>query len=64
MSEDARTYTFTLREGVFFNNGEAFTADSVKFSIERVLSDAWTNGLKAQMKAVETVEVLSPDAVR
>lgn len=63
LSEDARTYTFTLREGVFFNNGEAFTADSVKFSIERVLSDAWTNGLKAQMKAVETVEVLSPHQV-
>ena len=29
VSEDNLTYTFTLREGVTFHNGEAFTADDV-----------------------------------
>jgi peptide/nickel transport system substrate-binding protein len=35
ISEDGTEYTFTLREGVTFHNGEPFTADSVVFSWER-----------------------------
>lgn len=37
ISEDGLTYTFNLREGVTFHNGESFTADDVVFSINRVL---------------------------
>jgi ABC-type transport system substrate-binding protein len=32
VSEDGRTYTFTLRQGVTFHNGEPFNADSVVFT--------------------------------
>lgn len=56
VSDDGRTYTFTLEEGVTFSNGEALTADDVVFSIERVKSDDWTVSLKAQMDKVESVE--------
>ena len=49
LSEDRKTYTFKLREGATFSNGEAFTAEDVKFSIERVQSDAWVSSLKAKM---------------
>lgn len=35
VSEDGLTYTFTLREGVKFHNGNAVTADDVKYSIEK-----------------------------
>jgi peptide/nickel transport system substrate-binding protein len=35
ISEDGTTYTFTLREGVTFHNGEPFNADAVVFSWER-----------------------------
>lgn len=64
VSEDRRTYEFTLREGVRFSNGAEFTAEDVKFSIERVKSDAWTISLKKGMDVVESVEVLSPTKVR
>ena len=38
ISDDGLTYTFDLRDGVTFHNGEAFTADDVVFSIENVLT--------------------------
>lgn len=35
VSEDGLTYTFTLREGVKFHNGETVTAEDVVYSLER-----------------------------
>lgn len=35
VSDDRTTYTFTLREGVKFHNGDAVTADDVIYSIKR-----------------------------
>jgi peptide/nickel transport system substrate-binding protein len=64
VSEDGRTYDFTLREGVTFSNGAEFTAEDVKFSIERVQSDDWTISLKSGMDVVESVDVTSPTEVR
>ena len=36
ISEDGLTYTFTLRDGVKFHNGNEVTAEDVKYSLERV----------------------------
>lgn len=38
ISDDGLTYTFNLREGVTFHNGESFDADDVVFSINNVLT--------------------------
>lgn len=39
VSDDALTYTFALRDGVSFHNGDPLTAEDVVFSIENVLRE-------------------------
>ncbi len=43
---DGKVYTFRLKRGVKFQDGEAFDASDVKFSFERARADGSTNKLK------------------
>ncbi|RAF53020.1 ABC transporter substrate-binding protein, partial [Burkholderia multivorans] len=54
VSEDRKTYTFTLREGVKFSNGADLTSEDVKFSYERAKNE-WTNALGAKMDVVDSI---------
>ncbi|MCF7935310.1 MAG: hypothetical protein K9L28_03065 [Synergistales bacterium] len=38
ISDDGKTYTFHLREGVLFHNGEELTADDVVYTFDRMLN--------------------------
>lgn len=60
ISPDLRTYTFKLRKGVKFQNGEPFTAESVKFSFERAASDKSTNKDKRTFATLEKVVAVDP----
>jgi peptide/nickel transport system substrate-binding protein len=59
-SKDGLTYDFLLRKNVRFHNGEAMTAEDVKFSFERYRGASATL-LKGK---VARVEVLDPHRVR
>jgi peptide/nickel transport system substrate-binding protein len=52
VSPDLKTYTFRLRKGVRFQNGEPFNAQAVKFSFERAGSDKSTNKDKRTFAAI------------
>jgi peptide/nickel transport system substrate-binding protein len=60
LSDDGLTYEFVLRKGAKFHNGDAVTAEDVKFSFERYRGTSY-NVLKDRMAAVET---LDPQRVR
>ena len=57
VSPDLRTYTFKLRRGVKFQNGEAFNAAAVKFSFDRAGGEKSTNKDKRTFANASTVAV-------
>lgn len=48
VSDDKLTYTFKLRSGVRFHNGDALTAEDVVFTLRRILDPA-TNAKRANL---------------
>lgn len=61
---DPTTYVFHLREGVVFHSGNAFDANDVKFSLERILDPATGATLAKQLSGIESVVVLAPYTVQ
>ncbi|HHT16687.1 MAG TPA: ABC transporter substrate-binding protein [Papillibacter sp.] len=62
-TDDYKTFTFTLRENVKFHNGEPFTAEDVKYTIER--TKATPGSIMASKYArIESVEVVNDYEVK
>ncbi|TKG70522.1 ABC transporter substrate-binding protein [Prauserella endophytica] len=60
VSADELSYTFRLREGVTFHNGEAFDADAVAANIERMRELARSD----EIATISSVDVVDPLTVR
>jgi peptide/nickel transport system substrate-binding protein len=54
LSDDKLTWTFKLRQGVKFHDGQELTSDDVKFSFDRLLDKS--AGGKADFTAVDKIE--------
>ena len=63
ISEDGTTYTFTLRDGVTFHDGEAMTAEDVVFSLDRARAEDTTNAQAALFANIVSVEAVDDTTV-
>lgn len=55
ISEDGRTYTFTLRDDVKFTDGEPLTSEDVVYTYRTVLDDNTNNTAKSELDAIKEV---------
>ncbi|MBI2426932.1 MAG: hypothetical protein HYV34_03710, partial [Candidatus Kerfeldbacteria bacterium] len=46
VSEDQKEYTFTLRQDVFFHDGQQLTAEDVQFTFQSILDPAFRSPLR------------------
>ena len=69
ISDDGKTYTFKLRDGVTFHDGSAFDANAVKFTFDRMLDeshpfhDTGPFPLAFFFSAIEETNVIDPMTV-
>lgn len=64
ISEDGLVYTFTLRQGVKFHNGNVVTAEDVKYSLERASGLLDGTPLISSLSVLTSVDILDEKTVR
>ena len=60
ISDDGLTYTFHLKQGVKFSDGTPFTADDVKWTLDRNRAPESTSAQKQLFAAIASVDVVDP----
>lgn len=55
VSKDGLTYTYTVRDGVEFSDGQPLTADDVVFTYRTILDPKTNNASRSELDAIRTV---------
>src|SRR6266511_3022864 len=64
-ADDGKSWTFYLRKGLKFHNGDPLTGHDVKFSLERIMTpESISSGAAALRRAVDKIDVLDDYTVR
>lgn len=65
ISPDGKTFTFTLRKGVKWHDGQPLTIEDVKFSFDVIFDDKYQAAhLRPYYEGIEKAEVVGPQTVR
>jgi peptide/nickel transport system substrate-binding protein len=64
VSPDGLEYTFYLRQGVKFHNGDPLTAEDVKFTFDRLRAPNSGYSYGSQVETIAEVQVLDPSTVK
>ncbi|WP_373231611.1 nickel ABC transporter substrate-binding protein [Cohnella sp.] len=64
VSEDGKSYTFTLREGVLYSDGSTLTAENVKRNVEAVIQNMDRHSWLEAVSIIEKVEVIDELTVK
>ncbi len=62
-ADDDTTWTFNLVDNATFHNGEAFSADDVKYTFDRILDPKTASSYSPLYDTIKSVEVASPTQV-
>lgn len=59
-SDDHKTFTFHIRQGVAFHNGKALTSADVKYTFDSILSPATKSPIRGTVEKITSIEAPDP----
>lgn len=63
ISDDGLTYTFTLRDGVTFQNGETLDSSDVKWNLERIINPDTAATSQSVVSVIDSIDTPDPQTV-
>lgn len=60
ISDDAKTYTFTLRDGITFQDGNPVTVEDIKYSLER---SAEMDGESSALSVISDIKIVDDKTI-
>ena len=63
VADGGRTWTFQLRKGIKFHNGDPFTAEDVRFTFTSLAKEGSANSLAPEFRMIKSIEVEDPHTI-